>query len=670
MLNTLILRNAKRQAREYLIYFVTMVLSVSIIYAFNALTFLNDVQYAIQADTLIHLLYIIISVIIVFILSWLTGYMMKFMLKNRSKELSIYMVLGIENREIVRLFRRENIFIGGCALLGGFVAGTFLFQVLAAIAMNLIGLEYRISLEFSIQAILLTVLYFVSIFALSIFRSSRAIKKLKLYDLLYYEKHNEEPAITKKWLGVLVFCFSLICLAIAIYLLVETPLGELRDFAISIVFISLFIYCFYLSLSKFIVTVLESGKWRYKGNRVILFRNIASKINNMSSTAAFLSISFTIALFLITFVLLNISALNYRATVMPFDISIIFTEDTENLTEYQEFIAGHFNVADSHVYAIYRSGIAEYADLNLTSHFFGYAGNAGFLFRNVVPFMAYSDYMRLREMLGYAPVSMGENEFIIHCLHFQYPVVREYANKNSAVYVNGYSLSLAGIYTEHFDQYDGFPNGRLFLLVVPDFLVNDMETMFTKYVVVTNGNISHPRFANLFNVFNTLRPVRNIGIHGAYRFNQQTDFLDARVAIQAANGATFIQTLPIWYIAFILCIAGAVVLVSHILSEVSKYRRQFSLLRNIGYSRRKLDNILLFQLFIFFIVPAVPAIVLNGILSPILAKSLDFNDFVPRFELWSGIVLAFAVFIAIYLIYFIAAYILQRKSVFTNNKYQ
>jgi len=185
MLNTLMLRNAKRQAREYLIYFVTMILSVSIIYAFNALTFLSEIQYAIQTDMVIRLLFSVISVIIVIVLSWLTGYMMNFMLKNRSKELSIYMVLGIENKEIVRLFRKENVYIGGLALFAGFILGTFIFQVLTAVAMNLMGQEYNLSLEFSIQAILLTVFYFFLIFALSIFISSRKIKKLKLYELLY-----------------------------------------------------------------------------------------------------------------------------------------------------------------------------------------------------------------------------------------------------------------------------------------------------------------------------------------------------------------------------------------------------------------------------------------------------------------------------------------------------
>jgi len=48
---------------------------------------------------------------------------------------------------------------------------------------------------------------------------------------------------------------------------------------------------------------------------------------------------------------------------------------------------------------------------------------------------------------------------------------------------------------------------------------------------------------------------------------------------------------------------------------------------------------------------------------------MNISVFVPRFELWGSIVLAYAVYMAIYLIYFIAAYILQRKSIFGSDKY-
>jgi len=631
MLRTLSIRNAKRQAKEYLIYFITLVLSTSLMYALNALIFSRDILSAIQIDTSMRFMIIVTSVIVVLILSWLTGYMMNFMLRKRSKELGMYMVLGVENKEIVRLFRTENLLIGAFALLVGYLGGMFIFQVLKAIVANLIGLEYKISLDFSIRAIALTALYFILIYMISIVRSNKTIKKLKLYDLLYYDKHNEETAIANNWKGILIFCTSLLCLAIAMYLFIKTPLGDGRDMSIGILFIVSFIYCFFISLPAFIVTILETGNWKYKGNRVILLRNFTSKINSISKTIGFLSIVFSLALFLISIGLIQIATFNHRVNLVPFDISIVSEQGVENIQKYREYVNKRINMKGEYIYNIYQSDITEYTDLKLSLHGFNYIqGDIGK--RDLC--MTFTDYSNLREVMGYTHVTMSDTGYLVHCLPYFYSDVESHSDNNPFIDINGYELSLSSIYTENFDQYDGFSNGRYFILVVPDFVVSDMELLFTKYSVITNGTIQYSQYESLLNEFDTLRPVR-FDLHDNYRPDpQQTEYLDTKVAIQKSNGTLYSTgTLPIWYIAFILCIAGVTILVSNILSDDAKYKRQFALLRNLGYSRRKLDNIIILQLINFFVVPAIPAIVLNCILSPIYAKSFGADVFVPRLDL-------------------------------------
>ena len=43
-LSKLSLRNAQRQARDYLVYFVTVVMAAALLYAFNGLVFSQEVQ--------------------------------------------------------------------------------------------------------------------------------------------------------------------------------------------------------------------------------------------------------------------------------------------------------------------------------------------------------------------------------------------------------------------------------------------------------------------------------------------------------------------------------------------------------------------------------------------------------------------------------------------------
>lgn len=634
-------------------------------FALNSLIFSKDILSALQNITSMRYTIIITSVIIIFILSWLTGYMMHFMLKKRSKELSIYMILGIENKEVIRMFRTENLLIGAIALLVGYSGGMFIFQVLKAIVINLIGLVYKLSYDFSIQAIALTAFYYILIYTISILKSNRIIKKLRLYDLLYYDKLNEETNIEKKWKGLLIFGFSLICLVVSMYLFLKTPLGEGRDFPIGILFTASFIYCFFISLPNFIATILGTGNWKYKGNRILLLRNFTSKINSTGKSIGFLSIIFTISLFLISVGMIQIAAFNHRVNLVPFDFSIVSMRGNDDIQKYQDYVTESFEVKSEYIYNIYQSNIAEYTDPNFT--FFGF---------NYIPgdtgthdlCMTYSDYSHLREMLGYHPVTMDNNEFLIHCLPYVSSNIESHSKNNFELDINGYELNFSGIYTENFDQYDGFSNGRFFILIIPDFVANDMDILFSKYSVITDSAISYAQYELLLNEFSTLRPVR-FDLHDNYNSStEQTEFLDAKTAIQKSNGILYSTgALPMWYIAFILCIAGVTILVSNILSDEAKYKRQFSLLRNIGYSNRKLDNIILMQLIIFFVVPAIPSIILNCILSPIYVKYFGADVFVPHSDLWYNILLAYAVYMVIYLIYYVATYILLRRNILTKN---
>ena len=44
MLSKLSLRNARRQARDYLVYFVTVVIAAALLYAFNSLVFSAEIK--------------------------------------------------------------------------------------------------------------------------------------------------------------------------------------------------------------------------------------------------------------------------------------------------------------------------------------------------------------------------------------------------------------------------------------------------------------------------------------------------------------------------------------------------------------------------------------------------------------------------------------------------
>ena len=132
MLGKLSLRNAKRQAKDYIIYFITIVISVALIFSFNSIAFSKDIQELSEMMKYFNTSIVVVSVIVVLVIAWLVNYTMKFMLEKRSKEFGTYQILGIEKKDISNIFILENVFIGITALIVGIAVGTLLYQLLTS----------------------------------------------------------------------------------------------------------------------------------------------------------------------------------------------------------------------------------------------------------------------------------------------------------------------------------------------------------------------------------------------------------------------------------------------------------------------------------------------------------------------------------------------------------
>ena len=81
------LRNAKRQASDYLIYFVTIVLAAALLYSFNGLVFSEELQTLASSMSQLPFMIWLASAVVVCVFGWLVSYSIKFMLLRRSRVL-------------------------------------------------------------------------------------------------------------------------------------------------------------------------------------------------------------------------------------------------------------------------------------------------------------------------------------------------------------------------------------------------------------------------------------------------------------------------------------------------------------------------------------------------------------------------------------------------------
>lgn len=209
MLKELSIRNAKRQSKDYLLYFITLACIASLMYAFHSLIF-SDLMKAFPSIGVLPYMIIAASMLIVLIMGWIIGYMTKYMMKKRSRELSIYMISGIPKRSICRLIFYENALIGIFAFVPGLPAGILFSQLLEAVLSSMFGVGYVLRWNFSFHATALTGLYFSAMLFCAIRRNNKWIRRVTLYDLLYYERQNEKKLLHDGVSAIALFFGSLV----------------------------------------------------------------------------------------------------------------------------------------------------------------------------------------------------------------------------------------------------------------------------------------------------------------------------------------------------------------------------------------------------------------------------------------------------------------------------
>lgn len=334
MLRTLSIRNAKRQANQYLLYFISMIGAVALMYGFNALIFSDIAKELAEVmsqtgDNELGTMIVLFSIIIVFILGWFVGYMMNFMLRKRSQELSTYMILGMDKKQITKMFWMENGIIGLAAFVVGCVLGTLIANLLEAIIVNMFGSHYSLSLVFSLKAVGLTLLYFCLIYLVGLFSSRRKLKKMQLIELLHYESHNEKMLIRNPIVGAIIFCVALLCGVAGIWLF-TLPSGHISDLFLGLL---LAVFCqlgLFMGLPAFLHKVLGNNEhWKFRNTHLFLYRLLTSKISNASMALGSIAVLLTLSIACVGIGTSFYQATNKLASLQAFDISILHKGDNK-----------------------------------------------------------------------------------------------------------------------------------------------------------------------------------------------------------------------------------------------------------------------------------------------------------------------------------------------------
>ena len=184
-----------------------------------------------------------------------------FLLKRRNKELGLYNILGMEKKHIGNILFWEIILTCGISMLAGLLGGMLFSKLLFLVLLNLINLSTTINFGISANAVIMTMLVFLSIFIVNILYNNLKIRRLKPIELLQGSNVGErEPKA--KWILALL---GAVCLSIGYYIAVTTqnPLQAMSVFFVAVLFVMAGTYLLFISGSIVLLKMLKKNKKYY-----------------------------------------------------------------------------------------------------------------------------------------------------------------------------------------------------------------------------------------------------------------------------------------------------------------------------------------------------------------------------------------------------------------------
>jgi putative ABC transport system permease protein len=653
----LIFRNVMKNLQDYKIYFLTLMISVSMFYAFNSVQTqpaLNNLDATRQllSDQL-GILLSVLSVVIAIVLAFLILYANQFLLKRRKKELGIYTLLGMEKGKISKIFAGETLCVGMLSLVSGLILGLFLSQGLSIFSLRLFAVDMdNFQIVFSMSALKKTIGCFALIFLIIMLFNVRTVSSVKLIELLTASRKNEVMALKNKTAQICFTVLSLICIFSSGALIQHygiLPSQENSWFQIAIILLAVGTALFFFSISAVLLTAIQADRNIYlKGLNTFLSRQIGSKIQT-----DFLTMSVVCGLLTISICGLSVgisSALTMNETskaALPYDLNVFADIDVSGETDIISYLKSRD--VDMDIYAENAVQISIYEAEITYGNLFNEQDLKLWRIDSAIPetavcVISISDFNKALALQGEAPIELADNEFLLNCNYkgtMQY--IDTFLKSGKEIVLSGATLQLGSNkpLTETYCMTSVGNNDRG-TIIVPDYiaasLTKDTNILLVQYKPDTNTD-------------EVLQKMIPIGLEWetlGYRYTEKN------MLSGMYYGSCALLVFLCCYIGLVFLLICAALLSLKQLTETADNIYRYGLLQKLGADSRLLFGALFKQIAIFFVAPLLLAGIYSafavGKITAVVEEFLNMN-------ISTNISITVLMFLIVYGGYFIATYL-------------
>lgn len=340
-INQLILRNLKKNLKNYYLYVFALIFSASLYFAFVTLQYdpaLDEAEGTVKGAASIKAA----SILLVAIVSIFLLYANSIFIKRRSKEIGLFQLIGMTKNRIFRILSVENLILYFCSVFLGIFVGFAASKLIIMILFKIMGVQAIATLNFSFQPLVQTLLVFSAIYLLIMLMNYAFIKKQTILSLFRVTSMTEGKVKKVSMFEMIIGIFG-IALIIAGYVISSklfdgafTQMTEL--FMAMIVILATVIigtYLFYKGSVSFIFNIVRKKKNGYLNINEVL--SLSSIMFRMKSNAILLTIITTVSALAIG--LLSLSYISYYSaekmaqSSIPTDFSMTDMGDADKFKE-------------------------------------------------------------------------------------------------------------------------------------------------------------------------------------------------------------------------------------------------------------------------------------------------------------------------------------------------
>ncbi len=651
MLRKLAIRNVKRQLGNYLIYFITVALTVALLFGINNIIYSENLVVLMDEgmETVLNAATFFISMVVAFVL----GYANSFMLKLRKKEFGLYLTLGMSRRDILKIFFLENMIICIAALATGAVAGIFIFQGLMAVMMNLLEMEFVIA-AYTVDGIVHTVVLVAGIFLLASLASGFYLKKISIYSLLHGDKKVEKTARHPFLWGILsaLALGAMIFFGIAFFQEVDDIMlqgGSIKGAMRMLVCFAVFLVIFHVGLAKSLVSFLLGRKRLCsRGSNTFVLRQLSGALSVNAVMLGCLA-------FLLSFAVIGVNTSYFIKRMhteilnqeCPYDILCHAMKGKEDFLEKAEAtIQEYVEIREKTSCKIYGTGGHVFNEYTGWYQQYVEEGWGWQDFQDV--FVSLSDFNRFTALLGFEPVSL-EGEYLIVGIY----------QETGQVDWSGMAFEHGGKTYTLQDCWMDFPalSYQNFYVVVPDEAVADMayEGEYVAYMTAQREYDAAGLWRKLF----------DIAVEHGWMEDPEKCGSSVREYVRTENNkVSAVLVVGALFTAAVFLFLAMAILALKTLSAIGEDKRRYGILYYLGLGEKERNRALFRQTFSFFLLPfAVP--MLMGIPAAMAGMRImelgNMEGGVTNIPVIAGAVAL--VMAGVYLLYYAAAYLIAKKAI-------